>query len=293
MQGKYHHKQIKTEVKNVNEGENRKMTTKKQKEKERFILDRFLNATRIQPKKVADGKEPPDFYIYLPDEKTVGIEITEHHSSRRIAGRPRREFEEHWKKLNKVIDKYRMGNANTQKIMCLLCFKGLLPPRGQFTAFAREVVNFIASHASNMKETFDDLRINRENKLLIQYLYNFRVSLSRFYNQWTTNYAADWIGLTEEELLATLKRKINGTVPNDGKKEEKEDWLIIYSGTSLSQSMGDLSADKLNSFTNVQKLLRKGPYTKVYILDYMESKVFLWETSTWKEYVCGNREGGG
>ena len=250
------------------------MTYENQKDDELFYLEQFLNCLRIKTDNIKKGNEPPDYTITI-DGKDIAIEITEFHSNAKgLNNHSRREVEENWKKLRMVIRTERNKHSELKSINVNIYFKELnVPPVRDHSKFAKELVCFVIKKLgciSDKKKIFTDFQ-GRYNLLSI-YLKELRFHNVGCYITWDWNQNAAFVGLSEKELEITISPKLKKYQPKKG----YENWLLIVSGTNLSQAMGRPCIDELNKYA-INKKLVKSPFDKVYIFQYMLSRVLLWQ----------------
>jgi len=111
--------------------------------------------------------------------------------------------------------------------------------------------------------------------LLNKYLKNFSLKKVECFITWEWNHNASFIGLTETELIDAIKQKIKNFA-NYKAKEVDEIWLLVISGFRLSQTMSIRLSYELNTFDEVNSLLRQSEYNKVYIYHYMFDVIYEW-----------------
>jgi len=244
--------------------------TNKKKETERFYLNEFLGVLGIAPDYIHQG-ESPDFIITLKT-KRLGIELTYFHSNARgECGRTRREIEESWKSLKRKIMEKVERYEKLNETHGLLHFRKLeLPHRARNEEFCDQLVDLsLRMINSNRERTSPD----ETYPLLKRYLKEFVLEKVGCYINWDWNHDTDWVGLRERELINIITPKV-GKVANYRKKSLDELWLLIISGHRLSQAMGMRLSYKLKAFDQLDSLLEKSGYDKVYIYQYISSVRF-------------------
>lgn len=260
---------------------------KNQEQDERFYLKEFLPLLGFGGAGVARGGDPPDFVI-SHEGKNIAVEVTEFHSDAKGEnGYPRRVIEESWKHLSDTITRKREGFTDLDNIWCYLRFdKFITPPRNQHAAFAEELLTFIRERLEEITDEEREYQNFLAGKgLLSQYLKGLLVKKVGCYATWVWNKSAGGVGLHETELLETIGPKLyTMSTVYEGI------WLLIVCGCEISQCMGFPDEEKLNEFTAVNDLLTKSQYNKVFIFEYMATRVLEWaRLNGWKLRVKSER----
>jgi hypothetical protein len=253
-----------------------------QEKRERFYLEKFLEALRIKVDAIERGANPPDFILKL-SEKNIAVELTEFHSSATgVGGHPRRALEEEWQKIQQVFEQERKFYSDLDSISGLLFFRQLeIPPKGKQKQFVTELLNFARDKLGDLTKKYSNFKFfGSKFPLLNSYLKCLSLCNADCYITWGWNHSVTYVGLSESELKRVVCPKLKMPRP----PEVKENWLLVVSGHQLSQCMG---LPKIESFQNYQELnsaLEHGPYDMVYIFQYMFDRVLLWKpTSEWTE----------
>ncbi len=92
--------------------------------------------------------------------------------------------------------------------------------------------------------------------------------------EWNKNVAS--VGLKEEELITTVKPKVDG-LKRPGWNMTDRRWLLVVSGHQLSQHMGLQLENKLPNFKKLNSLLHKSGFDEIFIYQYMHDSIFIFE----------------
>lgn len=242
------------------------------KKVERFYLEEFFKLLGEEPEDMQAG-EAPDFTVKLRQTK-LGIELTEFHSDLKgKKGLPRRAIEETWASLQRIIMEEVKEHKELEKTNGYLSFKELeLPATSEYRQFVSELIKLsLEMIASACKE----IKPGTNYPLLNKYLAKFCLEKVGCYITWEWDHNFAWVGLTETELIDAIRTKIEKIV-NYKQKDLDELWLLIISGHRLSQDMGRLLEYKLNNYSQLNRLLKKSGYSKVYIYQYMLNVIYQW-----------------
>ena len=244
----------------------------KKKRIERFYLDEFLKLLGEKPDKIYEG-ETPDFVLEL-NQLSIGIELTEFHSDLKgDKGYPRRLIEESWTSLQQDIMKAVCKDAVLEKTNGFLTFKELdLPPKSKYDEFIEELIQL--SHEM-LESNHDKIKPGSAYPLLNKYLKQFYLKRVDCYITWEWNHISSFIGLTETELIKTIQPKIKKS-KHYRKNDLDELWLIIVSGTNLSQTMPTHLGETLRTFDTTNAILSESFFNKVFIYQYMLYVLYEW-----------------
>jgi len=255
----------------------------KKKEKELFYLKAFFELCGISPAKINSDVESPDFIINYSG-KTIGIELTEYHSSSNILGHSRREVESNWERLQAEIyekvklDKELMG-------ICVLIFfrKVFLPSQRESVPFIDELINCAKVFMEKGKKT---VLVPEKYKILNKYVDEidiYKIEGSS-HLRWESSLNVGSIGLTEEGLLNIIESKIN---KGEGYrlKSLNELWLLVVFGHRISQSAPPKLKYKLEEFGNLNSILSKSSYNNIFLYLYMYDVIYRWPK--WIKYGKG------
>jgi len=256
----------------------------KKKENERFYLDKFLTLLGKVPDKIISD-ESPDFIVMLKQKK-IGIELINFHSSSKGEhGRPRREIEETWAVLQGTI----MGEVEKcnelRETNGLLFFKKLdLPPKSKQREFTDELIKL---SLEMINSGYKEIKPGVTYPILNKYLKKFYLEKVGCYIPitWEWNYNVSSVGITEEELTKASKSKII-KASKYKEKDIDELWLLIISEHRLSQAMGIRLSEKLNTFDQLDNLLRQSAYNKIYLYQFMFDVIY--EYPGWVKIGKGN-----
>ncbi len=222
--------------------------------------------------------ESPDCSIELKGEK-IGVEITEFHShTKGSKGHMRRAIEEEWDRLQKLIMSDVNKHNELQETYGWLRFKELnLPTRREYKDFIDELILFsLEMLRSNKKEASP----SNKYKTLVYYLAEIHVEKVNCYITWDWNYTAGSVGLSEKELIDTVKGKLE-KVSNYKLKPFDKLWLVIVSGFQISQSMGVRLTNKLNTFEQCNAFLKQSGYNNIYIYQYVFDVAYKFKKEGW------------
>ena len=96
---------------------------------------------------------------------------------------------------------------------------------------------------------------------------------------WDRNSAA-FVGVGEKELQKCVSKKLNNPRP----QQITENWLLIVSGTAMSQQIGLTHCKKFNGFAPLNNRLDKSSFDKVFFFQYVWQRVLCWShNNEWKE----------
>jgi len=117
---------------------------------------------------------------------------------------------------------------------------------------------------------------------LNRYLEYLELKYVGCYMFWDWRHNADHVGLQEDELYSIIRDKIDKHVQS----QFDENWLLITSGTQMSQQMGHLFVGRMNEFSEILDLMDESPFDRIYIYDYVQSRVVLWTVSKgWEDVL--------
>jgi hypothetical protein len=248
----------------------------KKKEVEHRYLIGFLSLLRNGLEMSDDDiecTESPDFIINL-NNKRIGIEITEHHSSEKDANeRQRRATEEDWELLRKTImDSVWKDSALSQTHSYLEFRKLELPHRRDFTRFADELIKLSREMITSGLQV---VKLDERYPLLYKYVGRMYLKIVECFISWDWNHDAGSVGLTEPELIRTIEPKIGKAVKYvQGCMDEL--WLVIIEGHRISQAMGVYLERYLTHFSELDSMLQQLRFNKVYIHQYMQNVIYKW-----------------
>ena len=266
------------------------MTINAQKNVELFYLQKFLEIVEINSP-IERGTEPPDFFIKIKN-LNIGVEITEFHSNiKNRKGQCRRGVEETWEKLERYMSEtIAKDYPQLSNVYAQLYFKELeVPPRRLHPEFAQQLFIFLLQNESkfptdNRSETVSIVFADAHFTLLNRYLTKIHLFYMPHCDMWTWNRSCGFVGLSEPELLKVIQKK-NEKCRNGIHTIIDENWLLIVSGSNVSQSMGQISVKDLKGYKNVSNSLINGFFDRVYIFQHC-GKLILWQkTDDWKIIV--------
>lgn len=242
------------------------------KEFERYYLKEFFKLLNETPENIQDS-ESPDFIVNI-HQLEIGIEITEFHSDLKgEKGRPRRLVEEAWASLQKKIMTEVEKYEELKNMKGLLSFENVEIPRnsGQ-KSFIDELIQL---SLEMFKTGQQKISPGINYPLLNKYLKKFCLEKVNCYITWEWNHNASFIGLSERELINTVKPKID-RAKDYLKRHVDELWLIVVSGVRLSQAMPVDLIVKLNTFNKLDRLLRGSNYKNVFLYQYQIGVIYKW-----------------
>ena len=86
--------------------------------------------------------------------------------------------------------------------------------------------------------------------------------------------------LLEEELFEIIRSK-SEKVTNYEISNLNEMWLLVVSGSQISQAMGIPHPDILNDFSDCNELINQSGFNKIYLYQYMRDRILEW-SGYWK-----------
>lgn len=259
---------------------------KEKKERERFSLDKFLAAMKINTESIERGEDPPDFYITISD-KQIAIEVTDFHSGETgSSGHPRRAVEQEWFKIQEIFRERRKQYLQLNEVIGILSFKNLeVPQKNRQEQFVDELLKFASANCEELTENNSVyFEFPKKYPLLKDYLKELslkktgcNVSLEL---EWEWDHNAGWVGASEKDLEKIISSKFLKFKPTNA----LENWLLIISGPNISQGMGRPHVNRLNNMRELNEEIKNGPYEKIYIFEYMFDRVVFWSKSPeWQE----------
>lgn len=254
---------------------------KNQKQTERFCIEYFLERLQYDYSDIIRGEDPPDFYIIVQNNR-VAVEITEYHSIRpNPKGLSWRMVEEERDRIRRILNGKVSLNENLKGINAHIIPKGLsLPSKNEYDSFVNEIIHYVESQIGILQSRrISSKKFPSEFVLLNKYVSRISAKKVNIQISWNISQAAS-VGVSEEELKNTIEPKLGKSRPPD----IKENWLLIVSGTRLSQAMGHHHHDYYNDFSQLNDMLKDGPFEQIYICDYMLSRILGWNLEYgWKE----------
>jgi len=256
-------------------------TETKQEKEELFYLESFLRRMEIKPESVVRGEDPPDFYV-VNDSNRIAIEVTEYHSMRKgLSGRAWRSVEEEWKRIRDlfIIERERYPELNN--VHGFLFFRELeMPPYKKHGQFVTELLEFgISQHKTLTEERSWFHSFPSKFPLLSKYLKKIYLHKVNCYMTWDRN-SASFVGISEEELKECVSNKLKYPRP----QQIFENWLLVVSGTAMSQQIGLTHCKKFNDFALLNSLLKISSFDKVFFFQYVWDRVLCWSPNkNWEE----------
>lgn len=253
----------------------------KQKDEELFDLKEFLLTMKIEPERIERGEDPPDFYmVYGPNK--IAIEVTEYHSMRKGPGdHAWRAVEEEWRRIRDLFTKERERYPKLDDVYGFLCFRELeMPPANKHSQFVTELLKFgISQYRTLTEEGISFGSFPSNYPLLNKYLEKIRLRNNCYGMLWHRD-PADSVGISENELEKCVSKKLKKPRP----QQISENWLLIVSGTAMSQHIGLTPCKKFNDFARLNSRFEKSSFDKVYFYQYMWKRVLCWsQNKQWEE----------
>ncbi|MDD5132124.1 MAG: hypothetical protein PHH44_05625 [bacterium] len=228
--------------------------------------------------------ESPDF-IMTSKKLKVGIELISIYTDNNAQnGSKRRLFEEEWGLLQEKL----MEKVNNYSILSMtsgvIIFKEKrIPKRAEFDKFIDELI-FLAIRMvkGNMIET----KIFNGMSTLEAYVKKFHLYLKRSacYSNWESDIFFSSLGVSEDELINTIKPKIKkGEVYK--KDNFNELWLLCISGPMPSQSFGFNNVEnKLKEYSRLDKLCIRSGFDNIFI--YQTNHRIVYEWPGWRTHFA-------
>jgi len=271
------------------------MTRKAQDDEERRALDAFLGAVGQQDwiPLVERVSDPPDFVVHLPSEpppsRRIGIEVTEFHAAATSPdGRALRAMEENWLRIVTTINQARKDRGDLRNVLALLFFKKMrVPDRRKASEFVRQLVDFVASVQPQLTDQFQSFHIFPDQATLLhKHLERVQVRTTRVFCSWVSGVLCGFVGLSQEELLTCVSRKVRSARP----PELQQYWLLLVSDSTpgCSTGMGLVFIDELNGYDRLNHGLKGSPFDRVFIFRAAFGEVFEWDREVgWSEKRSG------
>lgn len=235
----------------------------------------------IETESIQRGEDPPDFYMVY-ESKRIAIEVTEYHSMRKgRSGHAWRAVEEEWRRIRDLFIKERERYPELNDVHGFLLFRGLeMPPAKKHGQFVTELLEFGISQNRTLTEERGWFHsFPSKFPLLNKYLKKIDLKKVNCYMTWDRNSAA-FVGITEEELEECVSNKIKKQHP----QQIAENWLLIVSGTAMSQQIGLTPYKKFNDFARLNSRLETSSFDKVFFFQYIWERVLCWSPNKhWEE----------
>jgi len=253
----------------------------KQEKEELFYLEHFLQRMGIEAESVQRGEDPPDFYVVYASNR-IAIEVTEYHSTRRgSGGHAWRAVEEEWRRIRDLFVKDRERYPELNDVHGILFFRGLeMPPAKKHGQFVTELLEFgISQHRTLIDGRSWFHSFPSKFPLLNKYLKKICLKKVNCYMTWDRN-SASYVGISEEELEECVSNKLQKLRP----EQIAENWLLIVSGTAMSQQIGLTHCKMFNDFARFNICLKRSSFDKVFFFQYVWERVLSWSPNKhWEE----------
>jgi hypothetical protein len=241
----------------------------KKKQRERFLLDRFLEYQGITPTRVVPG-ESPDFLIDL-EGRTVGVELTELFiRNSKSEAHPKPAEESLLKKIESNADRimsrareicFRAGNPPVLSTIVISDRITLDKKKGdQIAELIADQIQSMSLQNSQAVKWRSGEEEDEEHPLLdsVHFIHTERVPDCRFAH-WTVVKAGLVATLTPEHLQAEIEKKAKKI--NTYRKRAEEIWLLIVADrTQLSQKFSIQTDFPISSVFS--------PFTKTFYYGY-------------------------
>lgn len=246
-----------------------------------------IQAKNIARGPLVNGNHNPDFIAQINESKIGVEETTYYRQQRKGESYPRQLKESAWQDLRDIIENKRKNHVELNEIYGTVRFgKFLLPPSKEYDSFADELVKFAISKVEELSDDFKRYKaFDYEYTHLRKYVEYFELQKVVCYMFWDWRHRADSVGLQKDELCSVIQAKIDKYTDC----QANENWLLVTSGTQISQQMGRLCVGIMNEWKDVFDLLDKSPFDKVYVYDYMRSRIVLYtKVGRWKKIETNN-----
>lgn len=245
----------------------------KQEKRELFYLRAFLKRMEIEPQRTERGENPPDFYLVCGSVR-IAVEITEYHSQRKGPGNHSwRMVEEAWQEIKALFVTKRQQYPALDEVHGFLYFKDLeMPSSGQYEEFVDELLKFGMSELNVLTEERTLYHCFPATYLLLnRYLKKMHLQKVGCHMTWGMA-SATYVGISEQELERAIFRKLKKPRP----PRIDEYWLLIVSGTHMSQNIGLTGHEIFNNFTGVNKKIQASCFDKVIFFQYIYERILCW-----------------
>lgn len=253
----------------------------RQEKEELFYLKRFLRRMEIESESVERGEDPPDFYVVYASNR-IAIEVTEYHSMRKGgSGRAWRAVEEEWRRIRDLFIEKRERYPKLNDVHGFLFFRELeMPPAKKHDQFVTELLDFgINQYGILTEERSSFNSFPSHYPLLNEYLKKIWLKKVNCYITWDRA-SGTYVGISEKELEKCVSKKLKMTRP----QEITENWLLIVSGTAMSQQIGLTPCKKFHDFATLNRLFETSNFDKVFFFQYMWERVLCWSPNIqWEE----------
>lgn len=250
------------------------MTKPDQKQVERHYMDAFLDVMNFRDVVVEQKCPPmPDFALRI-GHLLVGVEMTEYHSeSTTPSGHPRRLVEQEWERLRKAVMKAIDACPELEGVHGTLCFKDLkLPGRRESDSFIAQAIACAKRSVSCASRSINVLDFT-DYPLLQTFLSKLRLRRIKCSMSWDWNHNTAWVGTDQDAFLSCVQRKTANTYDLNGLDQT---WLLIVSGSSLSQAMGIELQHQLPQITKADEALRSSLFCRAFVFQYMFDVAYEW-----------------
>jgi hypothetical protein len=250
----------------------------KKKQREKFLLDRFLESQGITPTLIDPG-ESPDFLINL-DGRVVGIEVTELFIQRcKSEARPLPEdppLQAIETIFTRIVSKAReiYFDANNPPVLSDILFSNRITPKDkrkvdQIAELIADQIQSMSRQDSERSDWTSREDEKEENPLSewVSSIFTWRVPELHF-ARWSPNSAGIVCTLTPAHLQEEIDKKAYKI--NDYKKRAEELWLLIVADrTRSSQKFSVMPEFPLDSISS--------PFAKTFYYGYGSDEVLSFE----------------
>jgi hypothetical protein len=254
------------------------MTREIQKKEERDLVNLYFTLQGGAILKLEEGNEPPDFQGQDARGR-LGIEVTFYHQDITLQKKyTLKQVEVATKHLKECMQQ----ESELHGYEIDMSFHSVAPggsKTGGLTDFLKELKSFVLQHKNVFRcslkpdgELFP-LLSQYVDKIRIWKGIEGRVHLS-------TNFDGGWCGLTDDELYEIIHKK--GVIVKKALSEFDYLILIIGGRNQISQLMGWVTIDLLNSFIKTNQEINHSPFDEIGVVS--DEGAFSW-TRTDKKWV--------
>ena len=255
---------------------------KKQEDEKLSHLKHFLQKIELQPGHIERGEDPPDFYM-MDGANRIAVELTEYHSVRGgLRGNAWQVVEDEWRKIRDLFIEKRGQYPQFNDVDGFLHFRELeMPPAKHYDRFVTELLEFGISQYGILTEERSLFRsFPSEFPLMNKYLEGMRLQKAGFFTtMWDCN-SAVFVGINAEDLKECVSKKLTRPRP----QQINKNWLLIISGTSISQHIGLTPCGTFNHFAELNNCLEGSSFDRIYFFQYIRRRVLCWSPGKqWEE----------
>jgi len=249
------------------------MTSLRQKNSERYVLDQLLAALGRQSGYEIENSETPDFIISICGRRE-GVEITSYHNN---GGKlSRRAVEEEWKDMVTSAEQFCKKRPEIGNVAVMIKFKARVPGKKEQGKFLEEIQNLICVNRDKLRSGVYRVRGEITSELMSRYVDSIHLREVDGIGKWDK--AGNVIDLPAVRIASIIKEKSDKNY-----LEVDELWLVIYGGCTPSGMI--LLPDGLHEFMRCVELctnLELSRFSRVYVFSKMG--LFGWDrVRHWQE----------